>query len=342
MFRSRPAPLDQVVLRMDGVTKEYAEDGGVTGVDLEVRRGCILGLVGPSGAGKTTIVRLLLGLLAPDTGSVRVLGSDPREATRGHRRRIGYLPQHSVLYPTLSARANLDFVASLYDLPWRPRLLPTANAKRARARLSEVIRMVGLEDRERHRLGDLSGGEQRRLALAAALVHSPELLLLDEPTAGIDPVLRQDLWEHFGALRDEHRTLVVTTQYVTEAAYCDLVAVVVGGRILHVATPEALQHEAFGGAVLDLEFSRPLLPVEIEEIGRLPRLERVRRAGSRDRLRAVVPDAETAEEELARWSAEHDVEVATSTMVTPSFDDVFVELVERHRDGDVTTERSPA
>jgi ABC-2 type transport system ATP-binding protein len=331
VFKAEPRPLDEPVVRADDVTKQFPDGGGVVGFDLEVPRGAIMGLVGPSGSGKTTAVRLLLGLLMPEHGSMRVMGRDPRTFSTSDRRRIGYLPQLSVLYPDLSVRQNLDFVASIYGVAWRSRFLPTRSARAARKRIDEVLRTVGLEDRQRHRLRDTSGGEQRRLALAAALAHDPELLLLDEPTAGVDPVLRQDLWHRFGELRDQGRTLIVTTQYVTEAAYCDLVAVLAEGRVLHVATPDDLQREAFGGQVLELGFSRPLLPIEVDEIGDLSGVHMVTRAGSRRSFRATVEDATAAQREVGSWAGDHDVEITTSAVVTPSFDDVFVELVERHR-----------
>jgi ABC-2 type transport system ATP-binding protein len=332
VFETKPRPWSQAVVEADAVTKRYGDDGGVEDLTLEVPRGRIFGLVGPSGSGKTTIVRLLLGAVAPDAGSLRVLGRDPLRAGARDRRRLGYLPQRSVLYPDLSVRHNLDFVASLSGLPPRSRLWPTSRSRRARARIDEVLATVGLEHRQRHRLRDLSGGERRRLALAAAMAHQPELLVLDEPTAGVDPVLRQDLWQHFSDLRDEGRSLVVTTQYVTEATECDLVGMLIDGRILHVATPDELRREAFGGHVLELVCSRPLSPGEIDELGDVPGMGPIRRAGSRERFRATVDDAAEATRRVGAWADAHDVAIETNAEVTPTFDDVFVELVERHRD----------
>lgn len=231
----------------EGVQRAFDADNGIHDLDLRVPPGVVLGLIGPSGAGKTTAVRLLLGVDAPDAGRIEVLGKDPRTFRSRDRRRIGYLPQSTVLYPQLSLRHNLNFVASLYGMPWRARYWPKRRRGReARRRIDEILELVGLSESQSLRLADASGGEQRRLALAGALVHDPELLVLDEPTAGIDPLLRRGLWDEFARLRDEGHTLIVTTQYVDEAANCDLVAMLVDGRILRVDTPDGLRRAAFG------------------------------------------------------------------------------------------------
>ena len=238
---------DEHVVVADGVQRAFDDDHGVHDLDLRVPRGVVLGLIGPSGAGKTTAVRLLLGVDAPDAGRIQVLGKDPRTFRSRDRSRIGYLPQSTVLYPQLTLRHNLNFVASLYGMPWRARLWPKRRSGRAaRRRIDEILDLVGLAESQHVRLADASGGEQRRLALAGALVHDPELLVLDEPTAGIDPLLRRGLWDEFARLRDSGRTLIVTTQYVDEAANCDLVAMLVDGRILRVDTPDGLRRAAFG------------------------------------------------------------------------------------------------
>lgn len=235
---------DAVVL--DDVTHLYGgSDAGVRDLTLRVPRGTILGLVGPSGAGKTTLVRLALGALAPQEGTVETLGRAATSLRRRDLDRLGYLPQDPVLYPELSLRHNLNMMASIHGMAWRGRFWPKGRrGKRARARVDEMLELVGLRERERVRMGRASGGEQRRLALASALIHRPELVILDEPTAGIDPVLRERLWATFSELRDGGTTFLITTQYVSEAAHCDLVALLVDGRLRHVGPPEALRAEA--------------------------------------------------------------------------------------------------
>jgi ABC-2 type transport system ATP-binding protein len=220
------------------VTKSFGDEDALNGIDLTVAPGTILGLIGPSGSGKTTLIRTLTGILGIDDGELSVMGIDPRAFRSRDRRRFGYMPQLSVLFPNLSLLSNLSFVASLYGVPLR-----------RRRRMREVLEFVDLWEHRRKRLCDCSGGMQRRLALAATLVHGPELLFLDEPTAGIDPILRERFWTRFRELRDSGRTLLVTTQYVGEAATCDVVAVMSEGRILIVDTPDGLRRAAFGDAL---------------------------------------------------------------------------------------------
>jgi ABC-2 type transport system ATP-binding protein len=219
---------------------------GVHDLDLEVPEGTIFALIGPSGSGKSTTIRMLLGLEAPEEGELRVLGVDPVSFTQRDRERIGYLPQSLALYRDLSLRHNLQFVASLYGMPWRGRLARSDGGRAARTRVEDTLAFLGLTDQQRTRLGDASGGEQRRLGLAAALVHEPALLLLDEPTAGIDPMLRREIWDRLRELRDQGVTVFVTTQYVEEAQHCDIVAILANGEPIAEDTPEGLRRRAFG------------------------------------------------------------------------------------------------
>jgi ABC-2 type transport system ATP-binding protein len=209
-----------------GLRRVFGDQVAVDHLDIDVPEGSIFGFVGPSGSGKTTAVRMLAGIDVPTAGEVTVLGRPTAGFDRALRARIGYMPQRSVQFPNLSVQENLHFVASLYGLPLRRREAITA-----------ALEETELTEHRRKPVRDLSGGMQRRLALSAALIHRPEVLFLDEPTAGIDPVLRSKLWERFEALRDEGCTLFVTTQYVSETAYCDRVAVLAEGRIIAEDTP---------------------------------------------------------------------------------------------------------
>lgn len=226
-------------VRTSGLVKYFGSEIALDNVDMVVPRGVILGVIGPSGGGKTTLIRILTGVLAPSSGRVNVLGHEPATADAAQRRRVGYMPQASVLFPNLSVWSNLQFVASLYALPVR-----------RRRRLRGLLELVDMWEHRHKRLDRCSGGMQRRAALAAALVTDPDLLFLDEPTAGVDPLLRERFWEHFHAVRDTGRTIVVSTQYVGEAALCDLVAVMARGRLIALATPDDLRR-AIGGDVTD-------------------------------------------------------------------------------------------
>src|SRR5438270_7607216 len=233
---------DATVVWMDGMSRHLGDVVAVDRVTLHVPRGTIVGVIGPSGSGKTTLIRMLTGTLEPTAGELSVLGQHPRRFTRHVRERIGYMPQHFVLYEELTAAENVSFVASLFGLLW---------PKRGR-RVNEVLKLVDLWEARGRRARQLSGGMQRRLELACALVHEPVLLFVDEPTAGLDPILREKVWEEFRRLRDLGRTLVVTTQVVSESEYCDRVAVLSHGRLIALAAPDELRRMALGGEVLEI------------------------------------------------------------------------------------------
>ena len=249
----------QWVVRSNELTKKFGQEIGVEALTLNVQRGTIFGFIGPSGCGKTTTVRLLLGIYPPSSGRVEVFGRQPHQFSQEDRERISYMPQLFMLQPGLTVWQNLSFAASLYGM----------GLKRS-DRLKELLDLVELAGQERKRAMELSGGMQRRLSLAAALIHDPELLFLDEPTAGIDPVLRRKFWDHFQELKAQGRTLFVTTQYVSEAAYCDYVGVMLDGRLLMVETPEDLKRIGMGGEVIELHFDGFLSHSKLELLRQQP------------------------------------------------------------------------
>lgn len=303
---------------LEDVTVDFGEERAVDSLSFAVEEGTIFGFIGPSGSGKTTTVRLLTGVQSPTEGTVRVMGADPTRFGRTERAQIGYMPQLSVLYPHLSLWENLNFAASMYGM-----------SLRRRARLREVLDLVDLTGHERKRFRDASGGMQRRLTLAATLVHSPSLLFLDEPTAGIDPVLRRRLWDHFEALRDEGRTLFVTTQYVGEAAYCDRIGLLAEGRLVAVDTPDGLRRRAFGGDVIELTASRRVDQRTADGLCRETWVRSCEIMPSGDRIQVVVDDAQTAIIAAQDWFEQRGGHVESVQEVQRPFDDVFVELVER-------------
>jgi len=306
------------LVTLKDLTRRFGDVLAVDSVSLDVPGGEILGIIGPSGSGKTTLVRMLTGTLEPTSGHLRVLGQEPRKFSHGTRERIGYMPQHFVLYEELTAAENVSFVASLFGLLWR---------RRGR-RVREVLRLVELWDARDRRARNLSGGMQRRLELACALVHDPTLLFVDEPTAGLDPVLRQHVWTEFRRLRDAGRTLVVTTQYVAEAEYCDAVAVLDHGRLVALASPSELRKMALGGDMIEVQ------TVEAFDGARLQEVEGVRevRQSAPRRMLLVVDDAGSATPRVVEAIRDLNVEIESSSEYRPTFDEVFARLVTSDED----------
>jgi ABC-2 type transport system ATP-binding protein len=300
-------------VRLENAGRSFGEVQALREVTLHVEPATIVGVIGPSGAGKTTAVRLMTGGLAPTSGTVRVLGEDPRRFRRRTRERIGFLPQKYPLYGDLSAQENVGFMASLNGLLW----------PRRRRRVREVLEVVNLWDVRRRRASDLSGGMQRRLALATVLAHEPALLFLDEPTAGIDPVLRARIWDELHRLRDGGRTLLVTTQYMNEAEECDVVALIAEGRLIAFAPPEQLRHQALGGQAIEIETEQGFDGTALTDA---PDIRRVHQTGPRSFF-VVVEDAGTATPEVVERVSGLGGSVASAREYRPSFDDVFAALL---------------
>ncbi len=306
---------DAVVI--DGASVRFADQLAVDHISLTVQSGTILGLIGPSGAGKTTTIRLLTGALDPTDGLVTVLGENPRSFQRRTRQRIGYMPQALTLFPDLTCKENVDFAASLFGMLFRSR----------RRRTREALELVGLWDVRGRRASRLSGGMQRRLELACALVHDPSLLFLDEPTGGLDPLLRERVWQELHRLRRDGRTIVVTTQYLNEAESCDYVGLIAEGRLIALATPAELRRLAMGGDVLDVETAGMF---DGDLLRDLPVVRDVRQRGPRH-LRITVDDVGAATPDVVAAVEQHGGEVASAREERPSFDEVFARLVQREQ-----------
>lgn len=208
------------VIDVRGLTKRFGTRTVVDNFDIAVPKGTIYGFLGPNGSGKTTTIRMLCGLLTPDAGEGTCLGRDVRREPAAIKAEIGYMTQKFSLYEDLSIRENLDFVARMYKVPDR------------RARVEAALTDLGLADRAKQLAGTLSGGWKQRLALAACLIHSPQLLLLDEPTAGVDPKARREFWDEIRRLAGEGVTVLVSTHYMDEAVQCDFITYIAYGRKL--------------------------------------------------------------------------------------------------------------
>ncbi len=302
---------------MAGVTRRFNGTVAVDALDMEIPAGSVLGVIGPSGSGKTTTIRMITGSIAPTDGTVEVLGENPSTFRRRTRERIGYMPQQFSLYPDLTVGENVDFAAAIYGLMfWR-------RWQRRKA----VLELVDLWDVRRRRAGQLSGGMQRRLELAASLVHEPDLLILDEPTAGVDPILRRTVWDEIHRVRDRGVTAIVTTQYVTEAEECNEVALISGGRLIAFGPPDQLRHEALGGDVVEVTMSGLF---DASTLARPEGVRDVRQTGPKT-FELVVDDAGTASADMVQSMGAEGVQVEAVREIRPTFEDVFAHLVERDR-----------
>ena len=219
-----------IAIRARGISKRFGALLAVDHVDLAVPRACVYGFLGPNGSGKSTTIRMLCGLLMPSEGTIEVLGLDIPKQAEALRRRIGYMTQKFSLYEDLSVRENLDFLATVQGLPRSAR----------RQRVDELLQTYDLADRARQLAGTMSGGQKQRLALAGAVVHSPELLFLDEPTSAVDPESRRAFWEKLFDLVDAGTTILVSTHYMDEAERCHRLAILDRGRLVADGAPAAL------------------------------------------------------------------------------------------------------
>ena len=302
------------VIEVAGLTRRFGELVAVHDVSFQVDRAAIFGLLGPNGSGKSTIIRMLCGVLQPTAGRARVLGHDVGKEVEAIKRRIGYMSQKFSLYNDLSVRENLEFYGRIYGL----------DARRLRQRSDAVLELTAMGDRVEQSAGTLSGGWKQRLALACALIHEPELVFLDEPTAGIDPVARRQLWDLLFALSGQGVTLFVTTHYMDEAERCTNVGYIYLSRILVLGKPRDLKQlphiNPAGTRRWELE-----VPAAAEKLAVLRRLEGVRDAtlfGAS--IHMLVDDAQPIPRLLDQ--AGITIEAAAIREIAPSLEDVFVTL----------------
>lgn len=272
--------MTDATIAIAGLTKRYGTFEALRGVDLTVPRGTLFGLVGPNGAGKTTLIKAIVGALRPSGGTVRTLGRDPLRDRAAVRQQIGYMPQAPALYDDLSARDNITFFGSAHDVPDLAR------------RVEEVLAFTELASRAGDSVGQFSGGMKRRVSLASALIHRPPLLILDEPTAAVDPALRARFWQQFRELAAQGTTLLISTHLMDEALLCDQVAIQRRGALVAVDTPRNLLARGRVRLTIDAGGRE-----EHREIGGEPRdlAAALHPYGLRDDVRAVAIEADTLE-----------------------------------------------
>ena len=299
------------------LTRRFGKRVAVDHLDLRVRTGELYGFLGPNGAGKSTTLRMLCGILEPSGGGGTVLGIDLVAEPERIKSVIGYMSQKFSLYDDLTVDENLTFYARVYEVPRALR----------EGRIAQMVRVADLTERERQLAGTLSGGYRQRLALACALVHSPRLIFLDEPTAGVDPVSRRNFWGLIRRLADHGTTILVTTHYMDEAELCDTLGFIYEGKLIAQGSPAVIKSETF---------RRPVIEVDVEDLRRASDLladweavEEVLRVGTRLRVVLAADAAEAGDVKgfleraglHVRWA--HDVE--------PSVEDLFVSFVDKER-----------
>ncbi len=303
----------QYAVSAEHLTKKFGDFTAVNDVVFQVQPGEVVGYLGPNGSGKTTTMRMLLGLLSPTAGTAHVLGHDIRHESAAIRPLVGYMSQKFALYDELTVLENIEFYAGIYDL---------AGARR-RARVTEVLERVGLQDNRGDRAGQISTGWRQRLALGIALVHSPQLLLLDEPTSGVDPSARRLFWDLIDQLANNGTTVFVTTHYMDEAEYCGRLGIMNEGRLLAMDTPQALKSSSLPGPAWDLVLDA-LIPA-LRELDKAPGVAQVGLRG--DHLHAITlagtHDAASLRAALGPFGQDALIEQAD-----PTLEDVFTALTQ--------------
>jgi len=228
------------------LTKRFEEVIAVNSVSFKIPKGTIYGLIGPNGAGKTTLLRMLVGILRPNAGRGFILGKDITSLSPEDRSRIGYMTQHKALYRDLTARENIDYFA---------RINGVKDLVKRRKLVDNIIDLLEIDEWADRLVEQLSGGAQQLVSLACALVHEPEVIVLDEPTVGINPILRKKFWGYFRSLRDEGKTLIITTHYIDEAEHCDIIALMHNGRFIAEGKPNELRERVVKEHVLVINVS---------------------------------------------------------------------------------------
>ena len=294
------------------LTKSFESLTAVKDLSLEVKTGEIFGLVGPDASGKTTTIRMLCGILHPDAGEATVAGCDIRKETESLKEKVGYLPQRFGLYGDLTVLENIHFYADLYQVPKKGRT----------ERIERLLQFANLKPFGKRKAQDLSGGMKQKLGLICALIHTPQILFLDEPTTGVDPLSRRDFWLILYDLLKEGVTILFSTSYLDEAERCSRVGLIYQGDLLIADTPSAVKART-GGTILELRMENIQEAMKLlEGIGLIRSL-----VLSGDKIHILVDDPQKSEKVIREILREHGVEILSLSMARPSLEDAFVSIV---------------
>jgi len=297
-----------------GLTKRFSSFTAVDHIDFTVRRGEIFGFLGANGAGKTTTIRMLCGLLRPSGGEGEVAGFDMMTETERIKTRIGYMSQKFSLYDDLTVQENITFFGGMYGL----------SARELDKKRSEVVEWAGLAGMERRITSTLAGGWKQRLALGTALLHDPEIIFLDEPTAGVDPVSRRNFWKVIQEIARKGVTVFVTTHYLDEAEYCHSVRLMDKGRIIASGAPEELKREVITERMFQMETEEPARAIPL--LRAMDGVSEVSLLGIRINLFTPLPPSRFKKEVLALMKREK-IPVESLESVEPTLEDVFIHLI---------------
>ncbi len=298
------------------LSKTFGEFVAVNNVSFNVKKGEVFGFLGPNGSGKTTVIRMILGLLQPTFGTVTVLGCDVYKDREKLRSNIGYMSQKFSLYEELTVEENLDFYAGVYNL----------SKKKIAEKKKEILKMADLEGREHLIVSNLSGGWKQRLALGCSIIHEPDILLLDEPTGGVDPIARRRFWDIIYNLSKEGVTILVTTHYMDEAEHCNSIGFLYYGNILSLDTPNNMKEKVIDGDIIEIKTDNTLKSIEL-----LKDVEYVKSASVYGAGIHVLADTEFNINITKNILSSNNIEVYSMKKVKPSLEDVFVFLVEKEK-----------
>jgi len=294
------------------MTKKFGDFVAVDKASFKVKKGEVFGFLGPNGSGKTTVIRMLMGLITPTTGTGKVLGYDVRTSSEKIRQNMGYMSQKFSLYEDLTVEENLDFYAGVYGVPMSNR----------KNRKHEILKMADLVGRENMITSNLSGGWKQRLALGCSIIHDPAILFLDEPTGGVDPIARRYFWELIYDLSKKGVTILVTTHYMDEAEQCNNIGFIYYGKVLGVDTPSNMKKSVIGGDILKLNVDKTLKAIDLLDVKEGIKDSSVYGSGIH-----ILTEPNYPQEDIKKYLKENDINTNSIQKVEPTLEDVFVFLV---------------
>lgn len=304
----------EYAIEIENLTKTFDKFTAVNNVGFKVKKGSVFGFLGPNGSGKTTVIRMIMGLISPTSGTGKVLGYDITKDNEKIRSHIGYMSQKFSLYDDLTVDENLDFYAGVYCVP----------KGKIDKKKKEILEMADLIGKENILTSNLSGGWKQRLALGCSIIHEPEILLLDEPTGGVDPIARRQFWDIIYELSKKGVTVLVTTHYMDEAEHCNSIGFLYYGNILSLDTPNVMKEKIIDGDIVEIKVNNTLKSIEL-----LKEKDNVRNASVYGAGIHVMTEPGVNLIELKEYLIQNNINVISIKKVRPTLEDVFIFLVEK-------------